>query len=88
MRTVENLVKHELIGLETQIMESLNPQVIGLNGVVINETKSMIQLNTKNGIKKIPKNINKWSFSVNGQSVILDGNLISKRPQERLKIKA
>ena len=55
MITDENITSHEFIGLNTEIVQSTNPQVIGLNGRIINETKSMFAINTENGIKSIVK---------------------------------
>ena len=47
MITAKNISRHEFIGLNTQITKSSNQQVIGLNGTIINETKSMFTINTK-----------------------------------------
>ena len=58
MMTIDNISRHELIGLDTQIINSTNREVIGLNGTIINETKSMFTINTQKGMKNIPK-INK-----------------------------
>ncbi len=55
MITVDNITSHEFIGLHTEITQSSNPQIIGLNGRIIDETKSMFRLNTKNGTKSIAK---------------------------------
>ena len=55
MITTANITSHEFIGLNTKIVESSNPQIVGLNGTVIDETKSMFTLNTENGIKSIAK---------------------------------
>lgn len=84
MITAENLTRHELIGLDAQIVSSTNPEIIGLNGTIIDETKSMLTINTIKGIKKIPKDINNWKFSTNGQDIIIDGKKIAKRSQDRL----
>lgn len=84
MITVDNISSHELIGMHTEIIESTNSQVIGLNGTIENETKSMFQLNTDKGIKNISKSNNHWKFSVNNQTVIVNGDNISKRPQDRI----
>ncbi len=51
MITRDTITRHELIGLDTQVVESSNLQLVGLNGRVINETKSMITINTKKGKK-------------------------------------
>ena len=88
MITVENLSSHELIGLRTEIIESSNSQIIGLNGTITDETKSMFTINTINGAKMIAKSNNVWKFSVNDKDVILIGSKISKRPFDRIGGKA
>ena len=47
MITAENILQHEFIGLNTKFQQSTNPQLIGLNGTIINETKSMFALKPK-----------------------------------------
>ena len=84
MITQENLLMHELIGLEATIVKSNNEQITGISGKVIDETKSMLFLNTINGIKKIPKENAEWKFSFDKNESIVNGNLLTKRPQERL----
>ncbi len=88
MITAENITQHELIGLNTQITDSTNPQFIGLNGTIVNETKSMFALNTAKGMKLIPKSINSWKFRVNEQNVTILGSKIQKRPFDRIGGKA
>ena len=88
MITADTISRHEFIGLETQIVNSSNQQVIGLNGTIINETKSMFTINTRKGIKKIPKSTNEWKFSIQGKESIVNGSKIAKRPFERIGVKA
>jgi ribonuclease P protein subunit POP4 len=88
MITADTITRHEFIGLDTQIIESSNQQVIGLNGTIINETKSMFTINTKKGIKNIPKSTSNWKFSISGQNTIVNGSKIAKRPFERIGAKA
>lgn len=88
MITKENLLIHEIIGLQATVVKSSNEQTIGISGKVIDETKSMFFLNTKNGIKKIPKENTEWKFSFDTNELIVNGNLLAKRPQERLGVKA
>jgi len=84
MITSNNITSHEFIGLETEIVQSTNPEVIGLNGRIINETKSMFTINTKKGLKSIAKSTNNWKFSIQNEDVIVEGSKISKRPFHRL----
>ena len=88
MINVDTISRHEFIGLETKIINSSNPQVIGLNGTIINETKSMFTLNTEKGTKMIPKLTNDWGFSIKGKNLIVNGTTITKRPYERIGAKA
>ena len=88
MITPENIVRHELIGLETTISESNNSQVVGLHGKIIDETKSMFTLETSTGIKYVPKADSMWGFNLNGVTSTVDGKLIAKRSFERMGVKA
>ena len=87
MITTDTISRHEFIGLETQIVDSTNQQVIGLNGTIINETKSMFTINTQKGMKKIPKATNEWGFSIQGEKTIVNGSKIVKRSFERIGVK-
>ena len=88
MITRDTIVRHELIGLDTHVVESSNLQLVGLNGRVINETKSMITINTKKGKKMIPKLTSNLKFSIKGESIVVKGSSIVKRPFERIGAKA
>jgi ribonuclease P protein subunit POP4 len=88
MITADNITSHEFIGLNTEIIKSTNPQVIGLNGRIINESKSMFTINTENGSKSIAKSTNSWKFSIQGKDIVVDGNKIAKRPFDRIGGKA
>jgi len=84
MITVDNITSHEFIGLHTEITHSSNQQIIGLNGRIVDETKSMFRINTKNGIKSIAKSKNSWKFSIENQEIVIDGSKIAKRPFDRI----
>ena len=84
MITPENITMHELIGLDTTIVQSNNEKIVGLSGKVIDETKSMLILNTEKGIKKIPKDKSHWKFSLENAEAVVAGNMLTKRPQERI----
>ena len=87
MITTENIVSYEFIGLNTQITNSSNLQLVGLNGRIIEETKSMFRINTVKGSKFIPKNNNSWKFTIQDKQVTVEGSKISKRPFDRIGAK-
>ncbi|HXG73210.1 MAG TPA: ribonuclease P protein subunit [Candidatus Nitrosotenuis sp.] len=82
------LVNNELIGLQAQVAESTNKSLVGLEGKIIDETKYMLTLQTARGLKMIPKQHNIWKFTLSGQDLLIDGNTIAKRPEDRLRVKA
>jgi len=84
MITIDNITSHEFIGLHTEIIQSSNPQIIGLNGRIVDETKSMFRINTENGTKSIAKSKNSWKFSIENKDVVIDGSKIAKRPFDRI----
>jgi len=88
MITQENIAFHELIGLDTEILTSSNKQIVGLSGKIVNETKSMFTLETKSGVKTIPKQHSKWQFKLEDKQAVLDGNILNRRPQDRLGAKS
>ncbi len=87
MITTENISFHELIGLQVEIVESTNKQMVGFTGIIIDETKSMFTLSSKNGIKKIPKEISFWKFVVGNKTATLKGTELRKRSYERVEMK-
>ena len=84
MITSDNIVSHELIGLQAQLVASNNKQIVGLNGKIVDETKFMFALNTNNGIKRLAKSTSRWKFKLDGKEVELDGARLTRRPYERL----
>ena len=84
MISPENLTSHEFVGLDTKIIKSSNPQIIGLNGRIIEETKSMFRINTRKGTKFIDKDNNLWKFTIQNKEISIDGYKIQKRPYDRI----
>lgn len=84
--TAQNIMAHEFIGLDTKVVHSTNPQIVGLNGRIINETRSMftIDVNYHRAPKSIPKAGNGWEFKIQKDTVIIDGSKIIKRPYDRI----
>ena len=87
MITPENIIRHELVGLHTRIIQSANSQMVGTSGDIVDETKHMFVLQTDSGTKSIPKDINTWGFCISGIDIHINGANITKRSAERLMIK-
>ncbi len=87
MITPDNVMSHELIGLDVTVTGSANRQLIGLNGRVVYETKSMLEIMTGDRTKSIPKGLCTLGFALGGRRVSVDGARISKRPYDRIGAK-
>ena len=84
----KNLVRHELIGLEVEIAESMNKFQTGIKGTVVDETKNILTIETDKGLKKVQKKGTTFIFKIpNGKKVKVNGNKIAARPEERVKLK-
>ena len=88
MITPENLVKHELTGLEVEIAGSSNKSMISIKGRVIDESRQMLTIKTVDGEKKVPKALCSFIFTLpEGKKVKVDGELLVSRPEDRIKKK-
>jgi len=86
--TPQNLVRHELMGLEVEVKDSKNRSQIGLKGRVVEETYSTLTIETDKGEKKLPKDIAIFIFKLpNGTKVQVDGKVLIGRPEDRIKKK-
>ena len=88
MITPANLVRHELIGLEVKVVESTNPSQQGLSGKVVDESRNILTIETRKGVKNLPKQDCVFSFHIpSGEWVRVDGKLLLARPEDRPKKK-
>ncbi len=79
-----SLHHHELIGLPTSVAYSTNRYQVGISGVVIDETRNTVTLETKAGTKTIEKRNTCFDFQLDGISVTIEGSEILSRPHERV----
>lgn len=83
--STSNIMYHEFIGKNVTIIESSIINLIGLSGVVVDETKNTLKLKTNNGIKIIIKSIVTLSIELSNRiKVQVEGRKISYRPEDRI----
>jgi ribonuclease P protein subunit POP4 len=91
--TAENIVRHELIGLRVRVADSKDPSHAKLSGRIIDESYSMLRIESKKRgdkpkEKSIPKRNSIFIFALpNGVKVKVDGRLLVGRPEDRIKKK-
>jgi ribonuclease P protein subunit POP4 len=82
-RTAENLPRHELIGLQAEVEEHPDENKVGLSGEVLDETRDMLRIEGK----WVEKEGSVFLFDLDGEKVRIRGDIIKKRPEDRLKMK-
>lgn len=83
--TKENILGHELIGLEVKVIQSTDPKRIGSKGIVVDETKNTFVI-IKNGQEQtFPKKECEFEFNLNDEKVIVKGKEILRRSEDRTK---
>jgi len=85
-RTPDNIIRHELVGLEAEVLEDSNPCNINTRGIVIDETMNTLVIDD-GGAKRIAKKNAVFKFKLNGKSVKVDGWALAGRPEDRVKKK-
>ena len=84
----ENILRHEIIGLDAKIVSARTRSVRGARGVVVDESKNMITLLHQGRKTLIPKSIVTIRFRLpDGCLVDVDGTRLIGRPENRLKAK-
>ena len=84
--TKKNIWAHELIGLKARVIESTDKGRVGIQGVIIDETKNTIVLESANKIKVLPKKEVVLEVELESGKVILDCKQIIFRPEDRIKM--
>ena len=82
-----DIKKAELIGKITKIVESTDPNRIGVKGKIVDETKNMFTILCKGKETRIQKTGNTFAFTSENKTVEIKGKSLLGRPEDRIKRK-
>jgi len=86
--TPQNILRHELIGLNVKIAVAKDPSMRGIKGKIVNESRNMLTIVDGGRKRLVPKDIATFRFKLkDGTLVDVDGARLVARPENRLKIK-
>ncbi|MCG7850145.1 MAG: ribonuclease P protein component 1 [ANME-2 cluster archaeon] len=97
--TPQNLIHHELIGLEAAVVHSSNTAQIGIKGKVIDETRNTLRIDVGDRlVKTVPKSHTQFVFTIptsDGRRYLpktsvwvkVDGTLLLSQPENRIQSK-
>lgn len=85
--TVNNIYYHELVGLEAIVEQYPDPSLVGVEGIVIDESMKTLVIETLDGRRvRVFKEYLGIKFKLpSGAFVYVDGYKILGRPEDRLK---
>ncbi|WP_292425845.1 ribonuclease P protein subunit [Methanoregula sp.] len=86
MISCQNVIRHELIGLDVLVAGAANPFQTGVSGHIIDETRNLVVIQTHTGIKKIPKLGSTFRLSLPDNTLVeINGSALILAPEKRLK---
>lgn len=87
MITPYNLLRHEIIGLNAKVIHATHDGYM-ISGRVVDETRNTLEIETKSGVKTLPKNCIVLELKLPNDAIVrVDGNLLISRPEDRVKKK-
>lgn len=76
----------ELIGLSARVVRSADPALMGLSGVIVDETMNTVELESEGKARKLDKKGITIAVRLpTGEEVQVAGRELLQRPDERLK---
>jgi ribonuclease P protein subunit POP4 len=86
MKVTASIVQREFIGLDAKVFRSSNSHVVGIAGIVVDETRNTITILHNSKRKVIIKDTSVFEFIMpDGTAVEIDGKVIVGRPEDRIK---
>ena len=78
-----HVIHAEWIGKHIRVITATNKMIQGLEGIVVDETRNTVVVETAKGVKRVQKHGS--VFDIDGHEVVGDDVLAA--PEERIKIK-
>lgn len=85
--TSKSLPYHEIIGLRVRVLQYSDPQVRGLEGVIVDETLKTLVVERDDGSRvRVFKALGTFEFKLpSGELAVIRGDSLIGRPWDRLK---
>jgi len=84
--TSRNILAHEWIGLEITIKKSPDTKLEGLSGLVRDETRNTLVVETQGRTRRIAKPNTVFIANLpTGETMTVEGSMLKHRPEDRIK---
>jgi len=86
--TPQNVLKHEIIGLDARVSGGTNKQLVGLKGKIIDETRNTITIFDGRYKRIVPKDVAILRIRLPDEIwVEVNGKKLVGRPEDRVKMR-
>jgi len=86
--TARNILRHELIGLDVEVVRASNPSQVSIRGRVVDESRNTLLIQRGDARKRVAKQAAVFRFKLpDGTAVEVEGSAIVGRPEDRVKRK-
>ncbi|WP_456366405.1 ribonuclease P protein component 1 [Thermococcus sp.] len=83
--TRRNIIWHELIGLKAKVIRASHPELVGIEGYVLDETRNTLTI-VGDRVWTVPKDVVELEFeTAAGNRIVIEGGVLVGRPEMRLK---
>jgi ribonuclease P protein subunit POP4 len=88
MITLQNILFHELIGLDVTVTHASSQSLVGIAGLIIDETRNTVRIKTLSGLKMVGKKGVTFRIRLpEGKVVDLDGSALLMAPERRITMR-
>ncbi|MCK8518022.1 ribonuclease P protein component 1 [Methanoculleus sp. 7T] len=88
MISPQNVLRHELIGLDVLVARASNPGHVGVSGRIVDETRNTLVIRTERGEARIPKRFSIFRLRLpDGTTVDVDGSSLEMQPERRISMR-
>lgn len=67
---------------QIEVIGSRDPSLVGVNGMIVEETRRTLRVRTIGGEVTLPKDVIK--FTIDSEEVEIDGASVTQRPEDRI----
>lgn len=80
-----DIPRQELIGLKVKVVDASNQDLIGLQGIIVNETKNTLVIEHEKKAKTVLKKQVTLQVKMDEHLVRIDGKMLLGRSEDRVK---
>jgi ribonuclease P protein subunit POP4 len=80
-----NILRHELIGLDVEVVEDSNPSNVSISGEVVDESRGTLVIRESGKNKRVAKKDALFLFDLDQGRVEVAGSALVGRPEDRVK---